>query len=221
MKTNKRIRDLARNTLEGHRGAAHQEFRTIVAANGYQMARGGYVTFGGEPVCRGWDTLSYMVAETQEIVLREPAEAEETAREDESRAYIVPDETEAAMERAADAEEELETADAILEVRAILEAEVPQDSVEITYYYTTRVPFVPLTRRTSVTTLITEEATSVREGACESGAALACSGKGFLRILPESMLPGQERTRLIQCTECYDASADAYVRKLHHYADPR
>lgn len=58
------------------------------------------------------------------------------------------------------------------------------------------------------------------EGACESGASLACEGFGFLRLLPESMLPGAERQCLLQCVECYDASASAYVRKLHRYGVP-
>jgi len=95
----------------------------------------------------------------------------------------------------------------------------PEADVQVTYFYITRTPTVPLSDLTSVDAYVQEEIPGIHEGLCESQASLECSeedpGAGFLRILPESMLPGQERTQLIQCLPCYEASAEAYVRKLH------
>lgn len=69
----------------------------------------------------------------------------------------------------------------------------------------------------------TERYYGVTEGACQSGASIECEAglpggipnPGVWRILPESMLPGSERAAMYQCLACYEASAEAYVRKLH------
>lgn len=50
-----------------------------------------------------------------------------------------------------------------------------------------------------------------RHGTCESGASLGCTGYGFARVLPESMIPGSEPESMIQCPPCYDRSAEKYV----------
>jgi hypothetical protein len=93
-------------------------------------------------------------------------------------------------------------------------------ALEFSYLYATRVPTVPLTDGTAVEVTLTERILGVTEGLCESGAALECSlehpNMAIYRVLPESMLPGQEPTRMFQCLPCYEASAEAYVRKLHH-----
>ena len=90
------------------------------------------------------------------------------------------------------------------------------EEVKFVYYYTTRVPTVPISNLTSVDTYLTEEVEGgAPEGACQSGAALGCTGYGWLRVLPESMLPGSEMEQCIQCIPCHEASAAAYVRKLH------
>lgn len=58
------------------------------------------------------------------------------------------------------------------------------------------------------------------EGQCESGASLECDldnpNRGIMRTLPESMLPNSEPVRIIQCLPCYEASAEAYIRKYHN-----
>ncbi len=87
----------------------------------------------------------------------------------------------------------------------------------ITLAYVTQTAPVEVSPGSSVMVVLEHEVRANTEGVCESGAALACEGEGFLRILPESMLPGQERTQVTQCLPCYEASAAAYVRKLHHY----
>jgi hypothetical protein len=48
-------------------------------------------------------------------------------------------------------------------------------------------------------------------GTCKSGAALGCEGTGFKRILPESMIPGSTPESMIQCTPCYERSAEKYA----------
>lgn len=110
--------------------------------------------------------------------------------------------------------------DAILDRRAAEEATEPEAAPEVSYFYATRTPTVRLSDMTVVDAIITEGIMGVTEGLCESGASLECSledpSMGILRTLPESMLPGQERTILLQCLPCYEASAEAYVRKLHH-----
>jgi hypothetical protein len=228
VKTNKRIMALAENTLEGHRGSDHQEFRAVVEANGYKMARGGWVTLGDETVCRGWNAFSYMVAMTKEIILREVPAAEVAAdREFVMAKDITVHEAEDALEAGevdyAD-DSRFPTRGLIPEVDAIrdrkiaeLTATAPAD-LEVAYFYATRVPTVRLGQLTTGFVHFTEERADFTEGQCVSGAALDCTGTGFLRILPESLLPGQERAEMIQCIPCHEASAAAYVRKLHHYA---
>lgn len=49
-------------------------------------------------------------------------------------------------------------------------------------------------------------------GACQSGAALGCTGLGFTRVLPESLAPGLEAEHLIQCDSCYAYSAGRLAR---------
>lgn len=201
MKTPKRIKALADYTLGGHRGDAHQEFRAVVAANGYTMSRGGWVKdLNGDNVCRGWEAFAYMVTHTNEIILSEPV--------------ITQDEF-----PSADPEVISGALATVTDLRPRLAATKPEhvdeDPVEIRYLYSTRVPTVRLSAMTTVQARIVEEATAIREGACESGAALDCAGTGFRRILPESMLPGQDRASLIQCSPCYEWSATRYVAKLH------
>lgn len=107
--------------------------------------------------------------------------------------------------------------DVVAEPETEDETEAPEveDEVQVVYFYTTRTPTISLTDRTSLSMVIQDDTTADTEGECQSGAALACEGRGFLRVLPESMLPGQDRTQMIQCVPCYEASAEAYVRKLH------
>lgn len=216
MKTPKRIMVLAADTLAGHRAAAHQEFRAIVAANGYQMSRGGWVTFGGEHVCRGWEAFAYMVHETKEIVLKDTdaAKAEPTRAPLDVVAEPEPM-TVADVARVFDVPAELLAAPIDLEPTAEELAPAPR----VVYFYTTRTHTIPLSECAEVTTVIQDEATAETEGPCESGAALNCEGSGFLRVLPESLLGGQAE-RIIQCQPCYEVSAQAYARKAHHYAEP-
>ena len=51
-------------------------------------------------------------------------------------------------------------------------------------------------------------------GRCASGAALGCEGYGFARYLPESMAPGSDPEVMIQCTPCYERSAQRYIRLM-------
>jgi hypothetical protein len=102
--------------------------------------------------------------------------------------------------------------DAILDRRAAEAAE----EIKFVYFYTTRVPTVSISDMTTVDAYLTEEVEGgAPEGKCQSGAALDCTGYGWLRVLPESMLPGSEMEQMIQCVPCHEASAAAYVRKLH------
>lgn len=207
MKTSKRIMALAENVLEGHKGAEFQEFREIVKANGYEMV-GPFLRFGGENVARGWAGFAYMVHQTQEVILREPASITEGIK-------LTP-----AMEEVPEPEREnpfpYPTRGLIPEVDAILDAAA---ATRITYLYTTRTPTIPLSEVMEVVTVIQDESTADTEGKCQSGAALDCTGTGFRRILPESMLPGSEREAMIQCAPCFEASAAAYARKAHHYGE--
>jgi hypothetical protein len=65
----------------------------------------------------------------------------------------------------------------------------------------------------------TEPVNRFDSGACQSQAALTCGidepNYGIMRVLPESMLPNSEPEYIYQCTDCYEASAEAYLRKLH------
>ena len=196
MKTSERIMALAENTLAGHRGSDHQEFRAVVATNGYEMSRGGWVTFGGEHVTRGWESFAYMVSQTMEIVLAEPKAIEE-------------------LEDIEELEAEEIAADEATETEPMEYA----STVEVSYLYATRVPTVRLSDMTLVQVLITEDRTEAEVGECESGAALGCLKTGVRRVLPESLLPGSDKEHMIQCVPCFDASAEAYARKLHHYTD--
>ena len=76
---------------------------------------------------------------------------------------------------------------------------------------------LPMSEKKSDVT--TEPIMGVTEGPCESGASLECDpaapSMGLFRILPESMLPDQDRAEMFQCLPCYEASVEAYVRKLH------
>lgn len=206
MKTPKRIMDLAGSTFDGHRASKHEEFRAVVAANGYVMPQGGYVKDRqGATVCRGWAEFSARVL-TGAIVLHEPA--------------ITQDEFPSAEPEAITGGNVLAfrpTRGLLPEVDRILDRREAEslDAADVSYFYTTRVPTVSLSDMTTVRATIVEEATAIVEGKCESGAALDCAGAGFRRILPESMLPGQDRTALIQCTPCYEWSAVRYVTKLH------
>jgi hypothetical protein len=219
VKTTKRIITLADYTLAGHRGNAFQEFRNIVAANGFTMSRGGWIKNSeGENVTRGWEAFAYMVSNTKEVVLHEvqaitELEDVEAAEAEEMAADALPANPFPYPTRGL-----LPEVDAILDRRRAEAAEAEEErleAVEVTYLYSTRTPTLRLGDLSHVSVLIVEEATAVHEGECKSGASLACSGTGFLRILPESMLPNTERESMIQCTPCYEASADAYVRKLH------
>jgi hypothetical protein len=118
--------------------------------------------------------------------------------------------------------EEAEAAEMESDVRAILaEANVGapaevHEEIRFVYFYTTRVPTVSISDMTTVDAYLTEEVEGgAPEGTCQSGAALDCTGYGWLRVLPESMLPGNELEQCIQCIPCHEASAAAYVRKLH------
>lgn len=248
MKTPKGIMALARDTLAGHRGQSHQDFRTVVAANGYEMQRGGWVKFGGENVCRGWEAFAYMVCESREIVLQDLLPDEAVEAQNETPAMLQESATTFSTNNAP-----VEYAGAhifrengtgrcgypdcngpgsspnhvvptTLDFSGYWEAShKPLDVVaepqseEFVYFYTTRTETIPLTENTDASAMLTETLTAYEEGPCESGAALDCAGKGFRRVLPESMLPGSKREQVIQCLPCYEASANAYVRKLHRY----
>jgi hypothetical protein len=122
---------------------------------------------------------------------------------------------EAALDRIEEAEAEEMAADEAATAAPAAGGAAPESA----YLYTTRTPTIVLTERTTVDAMISEEIIGVTEGPCQSGAALECDraapNMGLLRTLPESMLPGQERTIILQCLPCYEASAEAYVRKLH------
>lgn len=236
MKTNKRIRVLAEDTRLGNRSSAHQEFRAVVAANGYVMHRGGAVKFGDETVCRGWLEFSQMVMRG-DIVLREPAEAEETERETYSREYantgttfsetavrtpldVVPDHfpyPTPGLIPEVDAIRARRLAETAAEILEAAQGVTASTRTEVTYFYATRSQTIPLTELTEVTVVIQDEADPNTEGECQSGAALNCEGRGFLRVLPESLLDTPEGERIIQCVPCYEASAAAYARKAHRY----
>lgn len=124
--------------------------------------------------------------------------------------------------------EEAEAAEMTLENSAafqavqLIAARVPEapaeahEEIKFVYFYTTRVPTVSISDMTTVDAYLTEEVEGgAPEGECQSGAALDCTGYGWLRVLPESMLPGSEMEQMIQCVPCHEASAAAYVRKLH------
>lgn len=57
------------------------------------------------------------------------------------------------------------------------------------------------------------------EGACESGAALGCTGIGSLRVLPESLAPGGEPESILQCMPCYNYSALRLTATMERLAD--
>lgn len=227
MKTNKRIRVLAEDTRLGHRASAHQEFRAVVAANGYEMSRGGWVKFGDENVCRGWEALAGLVLDGS-IVLREPAAimdplgavvetAEAAAETAEEHGFPYP--TRGLLPEVDEILDRRRAAALAETASEILAAAANPERPEVTYFYTTRTQTIPLSDLTSVTTVIVDEALAETEGECESGAALNCEGRGFRRVLPESMLGGGVPEQVIQCVPCYEASAAAYARKAHRYGD--
>jgi hypothetical protein len=89
----------------------------------------------------------------------------------------------------------------------------------ISYLYETRTPTIPLTVETQVATIFISRVFDYTPAPCQSHASITCNPKnpedGFARILPESMLPGSKPEMMIQCLQCYEASAEAYNRKLH------
>jgi hypothetical protein len=84
----------------------------------------------------------------------------------------------------------------------------------LVYWYTTRVPTVRLSDLTSVDVVLSEEAHGYVEAECEIRGP-ECTGHGFLRVDPLSMLPGGERAQRVQCLADYEAAAAEYVTKLH------
>src|ERR1041384_944600 len=162
MRPPKRIKALADNTLGGHRGDAHQEFRAVVAANGFTMSRGGWgKDANGDNVCRGWETFAYMVTHTNEITLSEPQAIVELEDVEEAEAEEM--------------EEDARRLAPVIQL-PVREAEPEAEDappVTITYLYTTRSETISLTDRTAVETVIHEVVTGLEEGACQSGASLA------------------------------------------------
>src|ERR1041384_1399640 len=187
MRPPKRIKALADNTLGGHRGDAHQEFRAVVAANGFTMSRGGWgKDANGDNVCRGWETFAYMVTHTNEITLSEPqaiveledveeAEAEEMEEDARRLAPVIQLPVREAEPAAEEMEEDARRLAPVIQL-PVREAEpeaADAPPVTITYLYTTRSETISLTDRTAVETVIHEVVTGLEEGACQSGASLA------------------------------------------------
>lgn len=218
MRTSKRIKTLAAQVENGNRADEFQEFRAITLANGYRMYPGGWVKFGDEYVTRGWSAFAGLVTSGL-VILIEPANITNTIEiAAKAQAFTVLD-----IEEAKENPYPYPTRGLIPEVDAILdqrEAEATETipaTVEVSYLYATRVPTVRLSDMTMVQIVITEDRGDAEVGDCQSGAALGCLKTGVRRVLPESLLPGSEREDMIQCVSCFEASAAAYSRKLHHY----
>jgi hypothetical protein len=91
-----------------------------------------------------------------------------------------------------------------------------EDVMTAVYLYETRTPVIALTVETKVSLLLAEKVTG-EKGSCESQASLACDlgdpGAGVWRILPESLLADGEPEYMFQCLPCFEASAEALLRK--------
>lgn len=197
---NRTVKSLARRVANGTAEVKDvRAFKEAVSLLGWEGVRGGGVQNHTEGTrVRGWAALA-------SILLQEAEETEANGAEAAQRT--------------------LAHSSAFQAVQAIA-ARVPvatdperDEDMTLVYFYTTRVPTVRLSDLTSVDSYVTEEIPGIHEGLCQSHASLECSeddpGFGFLRVLPESMLPNAEREQMIQCLPCYEASAEAYVRKLH------
>lgn len=198
-----------------------RDFKAAMGLLGYEGARGlGVVnhTTGGV-AARSWVGLAEMLlAELAESVNEAHEEAAEMVDYSDDSLFptrgLLP-EVDAARDRKL-----AEVADSVLTAATRVGTQPGEEgSFRITYLYETRTPTITLSVDSRVSAFLVSEETAYTEGSCQSQASLECDPEdpntGFLRILPESMLPGAVRDRMIQCVPCYDASAEAYVRKLH------
>lgn len=98
-------------------------------------------------------------------------------------------------------------------------APAPESKTEVTYFYTTRTPYVPLTLDTSVQAIIKSELPTLEEGPCETNRTDGCTADhpqpGIHRTVPVSMLADKQTRCAVQCLDCYEVSAKEYVQLLH------
>jgi hypothetical protein len=196
--------------------AQSQDFRAAALALGWQGARGlGVVNHTSNERVQSFRLLAQFLLEEagdHEAAMDRAEEAEmaEMAQDEADREARWAESQAANLAEAEAARTENEAPGGIYS---------PEAAPVTVVLYRTQTPTIQLSEGTAVDAVITEEILGVTEGLCESGASLECSledpSMGLLRTLPESMLPGQERTVMLQCLPCYEASAEAYVRKLH------
>jgi hypothetical protein len=187
------IHELATDVMLGHQTSTGMKmFQDIAFSYGYQEDRWSFGiidTMIGKMVCRAWATFAGRVLSGEVQLPRDM----DTARK---AAGIL------------DMEDATSTPES-----------TPLTLPRITYLSTTRTPTVSLTQYTDISATFTEDISDEDDGLCQSGASLECSREnpnpGIMRFLPESMLPGSQPERMLQCLPCYEASALAYIRKLH------
>lgn len=193
---NRTVKSLARRVANGTAERADvRAFKEAMSLLGWQGVKGGGVLnhASGERV-KGWSALACSLLET---AVPQPEDAPPITHSSAFQAV------QAVAARVPAAPEDPER----------------DEEMSLVYLYSTRVPTIRLTDLTTVDAYVQEEIPGIHEGLCQSHASLECSeddpNPGFLRVLPESMLPNAEREQMIQCLPCYEASAEAYVRKLH------
>lgn len=208
---NRSSKDLAREVAEGtvsmtENPAEMRAFKEAVALLGWEGKRGSGVVnrFSGRRLV-SWATLAAELLQDDSSKRDHQRSAEEYAQE-----YTA--EVDSINLAVSEASNEMHYGNAWA---AASGTDVPV----VTVMYRTQTPTIRLSEGTAVDAVILEEIIGVTKGLCQSGASLECSleypSMGLLRTLPESMLPGQESTVMFQCLPCYEASAEAYVRKLH------
>lgn len=191
---------LARLVADGTRGEALRRFVDIAARYGYEQRVDGIVdtAFNDELLATSWIAFAGLVLDGTVKLPRDM----NAVRVDWNRLVK-------------GYEEAVAKGDLYTIPQETTVSEVP----EITYFYTTRTETISLSTMTTLEVVYEEEMHAIAEGPCESQAALECDGKdpnpGFLRVLPESMLPGGKLQQMLQCIPCHEASVSAYVRKSH------
>lgn len=184
--------NLAIKVARGERGQALKDFQMAMSLAGYRGVRGrGVRNADGEIVARTWATFATDLLDKRKAKEEAPltdAEAEEMA--------------------AAEIEE--------LEELGLTKAEARP---EIVYFYETRTPFVTLSVDTRVQVSITERRNRYEEAPCKLSISPECDptkpNMGFLRVIPQSMLPGEKDQEEVQCLACHEVGAEGYIRDLH------
>lgn len=184
---------LAIKVARGEIGTPLTHFQAAMAVLGYRGVRGrGVQNSQGDTVARSWAGLAAKLLE--------------------ERVPPVPP-------RLTDAEAEQMAADEIAELEEAQTREEAEARPEITYFYETRTPMVTLSVDTRVQVSITEKRNKYEQAPCELSISPECDpGKpniGFLRVVPQSMLPGEEPAERVQCLACHEVGAEGYIRDLH------